>query len=70
MNHFVACASVIERHAVLMNEKAEMVYAGPLSGITEAAFHQAVTSLVHPRTLEWIKDKADEAIRTGKVRPT
>lgn len=68
MNHFIGCASVIEQHAVLLSDKGGMVYAGPLTGITETAFHQATLSLVHPRTLEWIKEQADLAIKTGRYR--
>lgn len=68
MNCFKPVSSVIEQHAILLGKSGDVVYAGPLSGIDELSFSLAVQSLVHPATLAWIKAKADEAIRTGKVR--
>jgi len=68
INQFIACASIAEHHAVLIGDDGSMLYAGRLAGIDEVTFNRAKTSLVHPRTLEWIKQRADEVIRSGKVR--
>ena len=68
MNHFVACASVLDRHAILISGDGSMIYAGPLAGITEVVFNQAVTSLVNPDTLSWIKHRADEAVASNRIK--
>ncbi len=70
LNHFIPCASVLDMHAILLSPTGEMVYAGPLSGITEPVFNQAKTTLLNPQTLQWVKEKADAAVRGGKVRLT
>lgn len=68
MNRFIPAVSVADRHVIMMRstkDGPEMVYSGPLAGVTEAVFAQAEVSLVNPDTLRWIKDKADEAIRAN-----
>lgn len=64
LNRFIPCASVAEGHAVLMADD-QMIYAGPLSGISEIDFNRAKTTLVHPRTQAWIKERADAAIKAN-----
>lgn len=68
MNHFIGCASVVERHVVMLDDGHQMIYSGPLSGVSEIDFNRARVSLVSPITLQWIKERADEVIRAGKVR--
>jgi len=68
MNRFLPCASVLEGHAILLDDHGNMIYAGRLGGISEVDFNRASTTLVSPQTQAWIKDKADAAVRSGKVR--
>lgn len=68
MNNFIACSSVLQGHAILLRPDGDLVYSGPLSGITETQFNLASRTLVSPDTLRWIKDRADEAIRNKKAR--
>ena len=66
MNRFIPAASVADGHVIMMRATkggCEMLYSGPLAGVTETIFAQAELSLVNPDTLRWIKDKADAAIR-------
>lgn len=65
LNRFLPCASVLEGHAVLLNDTGDLIYAGPLSGISETDFNRAKTTLVHPKTQAWIKDRADAAIQAN-----
>lgn len=68
MNRFIPAVSVADHHVIMMRstkDGPEMVYSGPLIGVTETVFAQAEVSLVNPDTLRWIKDKADEAIRAN-----
>lgn len=69
LNHFIPAVSVVEMHAILLNDKGDMIFSGPLNAITELAFNQAKTSLVNPKTLQWIKQQADDAIRTKRFQP-
>lgn len=70
MNHFIPCASVVEGHAVLLDDTGGLIFAGPLRAISEIDFNRAKSTLVHPKTQDWIKTRADEAIRKnpGLVR--
>ncbi len=70
MNHFLPCASVLEGHAILLDSQGNMIYAGRLGGISEIDFNRSSTTLVSPQTQAWIKAKADQVVRAGKVRLT
>lgn len=70
LNNFRPVASVVEGHAILIDGFGGLIYAGPLSGISEVDFNRATQTFVHPRTQAWIKDRADAAVRSGKVRLT
>lgn len=66
MNRFIPVVSVADGHVIMMRatkDGCEMLYSGPLAGVTATIFAQSEVSLVNPDTLRWIKDKADEAIR-------
>ena len=68
MNHFIPAEAITEGKCVMLDRQGELVFAGPLAAVTETHFNQATKTFVHPRTLEWIKQKADEAIKTGRYR--
>lgn len=66
MNRFIPAVSVADGHVIMMRatkDGCEMLYSGPLPGVTATIFAQAEVSLVNPDTLRWIKEQADEAIR-------
>lgn len=63
MNRFVAASSVADHHVIMLDGESNVLYSGPLRGVSEIDFNRAVVSLVNPMTLDWVKTQADAAIK-------
>lgn len=45
---------------LLLDEKGNLIWAGPVDAVSEKDFHEAHESHVHPTTYDWIKNLVDQ----------
>ena len=79
LNRFLPCDSVAPHHGVLLAPDftkpdqyagVQVVYSGPLKGLTEELLAKARITLVHPGTLASVKAKLEDMGEGDEIVPT